>query len=420
MRFAVHRLGNPYASPRSHRPSDGDVTRSIHVRIACVPAGRTGEDGLALARLGIDFPARGTTLRSVSRMDPLNSSWGLLVKADDKHSPGVLQDASVQGCFLGNPSTRLGGRAACRARHRPDIERFDADQIKADGQVGRRFLAPVLTHARLTTPQLGYVALHSRSAVGPALATSEASLQPEQPALSSRAQLANSQEFTCAQCGASLDAPVYSDHQPVGRSRDWRRDYGEGDMPASDTVQRHPERLRGLRHRTRQTERHPSCFGYPDMSDVPVDFANVGGLESDNSESLIFAGPSPGRSAMGSRHVVSDRLGKVSQSLLLYHLASRTQPVEFRSRFGELVTLSQVSRCAFTAGTPPRMLLNGKVPHETRMRAMFPQNSLLRGSWVQAVSGHESNITATSDILGEAELAMSFGKVPSLAATACG
>lgn len=420
MRFAVHRLGNPYASPRSHRPSDGDVTRSIHVRIACVPAGRTGEDGLALARLGIDFPARGTTLRSVGRMNPLNSSRGLLVKAGDKHSPGILQDASVQACFLGDPSTGRRGRAACRARHRSDIERFDTDQIKADGQVGRHFLAPVLTHARLTTPQLGYVALHSPSTVGPALATSKASLQPEQPALSSRAQLANSQEFTCAQRGANLDAPVYSDHQPVGRSGDWRRDHGEGDMPASDTVQRHPERLRGLRHRTRQTERHPSCFGYPDMSDVPVDFANVGGLESDNSESLIFVGPSPGRSAMGSRHLVSDRLGKVSQSLLLYHLASRTQPVEFRSCFGELATLSQVSRCAFTAGMPPRMLLNGKVPHETRMRAVFSQNSLLCGTWIQTVSGHESNITATSDILGEAELDMSFGKAPSLAATACG
>lgn len=420
MRFAVRRLGTPYASPRSHRPPYGDVTGSIHICITCMSTGRTGEDGLALARLSIDRPARGTTLRSVGGMDPLDSSWGLLVKAGDKHSPGILQYSSVQACFLGDLSTRLSGRAACRARHRPNIERFDADQIKVDGQVRRDFLAPVLAHTRLTTPQLGYVALHSRSPVGPAVAPSQASLQPEQPALSSRAQLSNSQECTGAQGGADLDAPVYSDRQPVARSRDWRRDHGEGDMPASRTVQRHPERLCGLKHRTRQTEPYPSRFGYPDMSDVPVDFANVGGLEGDNSESLIFARFSPGRSAMGSRHMVTDRLGKVPQSLLLYHLASRTQPVEFRSRFGELATLSQVSRCAFTAGMPPRMLLNGKVPHETRMRAVFSQNSLLCGTWIQTVSGHESNITATSDILGKAELYVSFGKVPSLAATACG
>jgi hypothetical protein len=140
------------------------------------------------------------------------------------------------------------------------------------------------------------------------------------------------------------------------------------------------------------------------MSDVPVDFANVGGLEGDNSESLIFARFSPGRSAMGSRHMVTDRLGKVPQSLLLYHLASRTQPFVFRSRFGELATLSQVSRCDCPARTPPRMLFHRNVPYESRMRAVLAQNSLLRGSWVEAVSGHAYTVMVTSDILGEVEL----------------
>jgi hypothetical protein len=418
LRFAVRRLGNPYASPRSHRTPCGDVLGCVHISVACVPAGRAAEDGLALARLSVDLPAGGTTLRSVSRMDPLNSSWGLLLKASDKHSPGILQYSSVQGCFLGDLSTRLSSRATCRARHRPNIERFDADQIKVDGQARRDFLAPILTHTRLTTPQPGYVALHSCSPVGSSLATSQASLQPEQPALSSRAKLSNGQEFTGAQGHANLDAPVYSDRQPVARWRDWRRDHREGYVPASDTVQRHPERLCRLRQRTRQAEPHPSRLRYPDKSEVPVEFANVGGFESDNPESLVFTGFSPARWAMGSRHVVSDRLGKVSQSLLLYHLASRTQPFVFCSRFGELATLSQVSRCAFPTRTPPQMLLNGEVPYETRMRAVFPQNYLLRGSWVQAVSGHESNVTATSDILGETEPAASLGKVPRLAAAA--
>jgi len=404
LRFAVRRLGNPYASPRSHRPPDGDVPGSIHICITCVSTGRTGEDGLALARLGIDRPARGTTLRSVCRVDSLNSSRGLLVKAGDKHSPRILQDSSVQGCFLGDPPAGLNGRATRRARHRPDIERFDADQIKADGQVCRDFLAPVLTHIRLTTPQLGYVALHSCSPFRPALATGQASLQPKQPALSCRAQLSDGQEFSGTQGSANLDTPVYSDCQPVAWSRDWRRDHGEGDMPASHTVQRHPERLCGPRHRTRQTKPHPSRLGDADVGDAPVGSANVGGLEGDNSESLIFSGFSPRRPAVGSRHAVSNCLREVSQSLLLYHLTSRTQPFIFRSRFGELAALSQVPRCVFSSRTPPRMLFHRNVPHETCLSAVLAQNSLLCGSRIETVSGHVSTVTVTSDILGEVEL----------------
>jgi hypothetical protein len=419
LRFAVRRLGNPYASPRSRRPSDGDIARSVNVCVAYVSAGIAGEDGLALACLRIHLPACRATLRSVCGRNLLNSSLGLLIKAGNEHSPGIFEYPSVKSCFLGNASAGFCGGAPCRARHCLHIERFDSDQIEAYRQVRCDLFAPVLTHVRLMPPQLGYASPHFRSPVGATPATSQASLQLTQSALPPAAQLSHSQEFTGAQGSANLDASVHSHDAAVAGSRDRWRNHREGDVPAAGTVQRHAERLCAFRYRARDAKSHPSRFGYPDLGDVAVKSSNVGRSDGYNSEPLMLASFSPSRSVMGSRQVVSNCLRKVTKSLLLHYLTSSAQPIVLSSRRGELTTLLQVSRRTITPRTPPRMLLYGKVPHETCMRTVSLQNSLLRGSRVQAVSGHESNITAASDILGEVELGVSFGKVPGLAAPAC-
>jgi hypothetical protein len=57
LRFAVHRPGNPVASPRSHRMPCGDVSGRIHVSVQRVTASHAAEQGLALATARCDVPA---------------------------------------------------------------------------------------------------------------------------------------------------------------------------------------------------------------------------------------------------------------------------------------------------------------------------------------------------------------------------
>ena len=63
MRFAVHRPGNPVASPRSHGVPRRDVPGRIHICVAGETAGRALEDGLTLARLRIRRARRHQRLR---------------------------------------------------------------------------------------------------------------------------------------------------------------------------------------------------------------------------------------------------------------------------------------------------------------------------------------------------------------------
>ena len=77
------------------------------------------------------------------------------------------------------------------------------------------------------------------------------------------------------------------------------------------------------------------------------------------------------------------------------------QPPGLCARLGQLAALLQISRRARPARTPPRLLLTCQVPDEPSVRAVLPQHLLLGGGWAQTVPGHESNITATTDIPGE-------------------
>ena len=71
LRFAVHGLGNPVASPRSHGVPRRDIPGRVHISMAGVSAGGAPEDGLALARLRVHLPARRAPLARERRFDPL-------------------------------------------------------------------------------------------------------------------------------------------------------------------------------------------------------------------------------------------------------------------------------------------------------------------------------------------------------------
>src|SRR5215469_4511283 len=89
LRFAVHRPGNPEASPRSHGVPRRDVLRRVDVSVFGVCAGGAAEEGLALATFRCDVPAG-------------------------------------------------------RAGHVLDAEVLDADHVEAARDIRRGFLAPVL------------------------------------------------------------------------------------------------------------------------------------------------------------------------------------------------------------------------------------------------------------------------------------
>lgn len=65
----------------------------------------------------------------------------------------------------------------------------------------------------------------------------------------------------------------------------------------------------------------------------------------------------------------------------------------------QLTTLSGVARDAAAAGPPPGLLLDGQVPHIPGVGTVLPQDELLFGCWLQPVSGHDSNLLSSTDIL---------------------
>jgi len=146
--FAVHRPGNPVASPRSHRMPCGDVPGRVHISMAGVSAGGAPEDGLALAgevlqrlllhrlralrqprvlRPGLgELPA---LFQEARRAGPARTPVRVLLDSEVPHVPGVRAVASQHGFLGGRGKQPVAGHANTLA-------------IVTDisGEVKRRFL----------------------------------------------------------------------------------------------------------------------------------------------------------------------------------------------------------------------------------------------------------------------------------------
>src|SRR5882672_3017122 len=83
LRFAVHGPPGGVASPRFHGVPRRDVACRVHVGVAGELAGRAAEEGLALAVLRCDVPARRAALARERGWYLLDSSGCLVVKALD-------------------------------------------------------------------------------------------------------------------------------------------------------------------------------------------------------------------------------------------------------------------------------------------------------------------------------------------------
>ena len=80
LRFAVHRPGNPVASPRSHDVPRRDVDSRVDISVAGETAGSAPEHGLALTRVPVHLPARRAPLARVMRLDLLHPVGRLVLQ----------------------------------------------------------------------------------------------------------------------------------------------------------------------------------------------------------------------------------------------------------------------------------------------------------------------------------------------------
>ena len=398
MRFAVHWPQQPGASPRSHGMPCRDVPGRIHISIAREPAGSAREDRLALAVLCRHVPARATALRRVCGANLLYSSWSLVLQSTHQHSPAASEHAPVQSGLLAYSPTRLARRASRGTGHAGDAQVLDADHIETASQVSRGLLDPVLAPIGLADLEPGDGQLHSGASGRPSAGTGQLALQSTQPSLLGMAQGRTVQQPASGQGGADGYASVNTDDLSRARRGEWFGDGCESDMPAPSPIPLHPIGLHAFGYGARPAESYPSGLGNPDLAGFATEPADVVWLNPDDPESFTSPGFAPGRLPVRAGEEISHRLGKVPQRLLLHHLTAIGQPLMLRAGLGQLTALSQISRCCATPRTPPGLLLNGQVPDEPGLRALTSQDRLLRWRRNQAITGHVSNLVASTDI----------------------
>ena len=401
MRFAVHRPGNPVASPRSHGVPRRDIPGRVHVSVERETAGYAGEEGLALTTLRCDVPARRAALTSERGTDLLHSAGRLIFQPAHQQPPARGQNAPVQPGFLSHIPARLGSIAPARACHVPDAQVLDAYHIEPACDLGGSLLDPVLPCIGLFCSQAGDGQPDSGAPIRATLGPRQPALKAAKPTLPHRTEAGNRKNFASRQRRARGHATVNAYGFAGTRRRDGGWDPGEGNIPAARAVTRDPVGLRIRGYSTRPAEPHPAHLGNPGLASFAAESAHVLVLDRDDTESLVPPGFSPSWRTMSARKEIRHCLGKVSQRLLLNHLATSPEPVILGASLGELATLLQVARCPAASWVPPGLLFDREVPDEAGMRAMFPQHCFLGSGGYQTVAGHSNIISIIGALPGK-------------------
>jgi hypothetical protein len=401
LRFAVHRPGNPVASPRSHRMPCGNVLSSVHIRVTGKGAGGTAEDCLALARLPIHVPTSAAALARERSIDLLNSADCLLVQTANQQTPAGREDLPVQPSLLGGTAPGPVGSALGTPSHFADMQLLDADHVEATRQISADLLAPILADVCFPRPQPGDCELGLGSAVAAAFRAGQPTLQQAKAPLAWSAYPRAAQHFAGGQRRTDSHSPVDADDLTHTRTWDSFGYRGERDMPPSSPITGDPERLHPAWDGARPAEPDPPTLRDKYFSAVAVQSAHMFWLDRNNTEAFVAASFAPCRLAVGSAEEVPHSLGKVAERLLLHHLTPGGQPGMFPPRGRELPALLHVTRRLHPPGTPPRLLLAGKVPHEPSMFAMRSQHCFLGSQRKQPEAAHTKTLSTTTDILEE-------------------
>ena len=405
MRFAVHRPGNPVASPRSHGVPRRDVPSRVYVSIAGITAGGALEDGLALARIPVHLSARRALLARVRGDDLLHSAGSFLLQATDKQAPSRPHNASIKTGLLADVAARFLPCASSGSGHVPDLEVFYPDQVKPARNVCTGLFGPVLASIGVAGAQPGDRMFHPCTALRLAPCAGQLPPQPSQP-LSLRAGEADRvQQLSSRQGRRHRHTSVDAHRLPVTGS--WDRAWNErkADMPSPGMIQGYPVRLRAGRHAARPAKPHPPCLRDADLAHISRQTPCIPMLAAPahDSESLIPIGLAPRRPPSRILQVEeeSQGVGEIPQRLLLHRLTACGQPVMFGPGLSELPTLLQIARGALAARPPVRMLLNSEVPHVASMGAVIPQYRFLGGRGQQAIPGHMNKLATATDISRE-------------------
>ena len=336
MRFAVHRPGNPVASPRSHGVPRRDVDGRVHVRVAGETAGSAHEPRLALPRVRIHLPARRAPLARERGSDLLHPAGRLVLQPADQQPPPrpriprfspalartfrpgfsrvPLADRVMFPIF--RSSTRITSN-----RRAMSVETFSAQSLRRSVSRARSRAIACFTRPRRFDPRLARASVRC----------SRRSLRPLPPG-----QAGSVQQVPGGQGRGDRHAPVNAHHLAVTRRGNRLRDGGEGDMPPARPVPGHPVGLHPRRHGAGPAEPHPPGLGHPDLADVAGYAAHVPlpPAPPGDPESLIPPGLAPRRPPGRVARVEErrHRLGEVAQRLLLHRLGAGGQPRVLGSR----------------------------------------------------------------------------------------
>ncbi len=405
MKFAVHRPGYPIASPRSHGVPRRDVHGRIHISVARVSARSAYEARLALTRLRIHVPAGRASLAGERWPDLLDSSGRLILKPPHQQTPSRPQDLTVEAGLRAYAATWLLNGPSCRARHVPNLQVFDPDQVELPGKVSAGLFNPVLTAISFPGAQPCDGQLHPGAAPGSAFSLGELALQLTQALVLTRGQAGNCEQFAVRQSRRHRHAPVNAHSLAIPGGGNRIRDHRESNMPAACAVHRYPAGFRSCRHWPGPAESHLSCLRDPNLADAAIYPAHLFGVESNHPEPLIPAGLAPRRTLSWIARIEerSPGVGEVPQCLLLNDARSRGKPGVLRPRLAELPTLLQEAWRTLPARVPMRMLFDSQVPDISGVRAVIPQHRLLGRCWKQPVTRHTNTLSTSSDISEEVE-----------------
>jgi hypothetical protein len=257
LRFAVHRPGNPDASPRSYGMPCREVFGRVHISIRGQAASPAAEDGLALARSSVHGSAGAASLRRVRGVYSFDPAWSLALEPPHQEAPARGEGLPIEAGLLAHvPAGQLGGPFG-GADQVADVEIFHADDGKTPGEVRADLLTPIPSGIGLTGCKPGNgEPCPDASARGP-LGPGKFALQQPQPSLAAGAQTWGPQQFARGECHAHRHTPVETYNLTCPRVRDGLGNDGERDVPTSGRVEGYSIRLHAPRHGPRQLKPHP-------------------------------------------------------------------------------------------------------------------------------------------------------------------
>ena len=397
MRFTVHRPASAEVSPCCHRPSGGDVARSIHVGIARTrTAGDALKYRLALAVFRRDVPAVTASLRRIRCRDEFQPPPGLVLQAGHQQSPPLAADLAVEAPLLRDTAAGVFTGAARRAGHRTHLQVLDTNGVEAARQIGGGLFHPVAAAICFTGAQPRNSQLFSCAPVRSALRPGQTPLQPVQSFGFAGTKASNTQQLAAGQRHRDRHPAIHTHHAAITGSRNSVGDGGKSDVPAPRPIQSDSVGLHGVGDRARPAKLHPPDLGHPHLPIAAAQPPDMARFDSDLPKTFMRAGLTPRRATVGTANKVAHCLGEVPQRLLLHGLRPGRQPIVFSAGRRQLSTLLVVAGRLATR-LPMPLLLDSKIPHEPGMTTVLDQNCCLLDTGKQPKPAHIENLGSTTD-----------------------